>query len=105
MLIEAQIIVGGKINVLLPGDLGRNAIASLMAAIEGIGNIEKLPDLLVLEYEPVVRKVSKAVRGLRWIINEGFRIGCGDVPSFTSLRQRACRLANRSARPQNCSDH
>jgi hypothetical protein len=32
-----------------------------MASVEGICNIEELPDLLVLEYESIVRKVSEAL--------------------------------------------
>ena len=109
MLIEAQIVVGGEVDVALPGDLGRHATARLVAAIEGVLDIEQPPDLLVLEDAPIERQVRKAWRGLCRIVDDLLRLAGGQAAGFrrgaAGIGDGTCGLPDRASRVQSRSDH
>ena len=62
--VEADVVVGGEVEVFAPVDEDLGAEAIFMAAVEGVGEIEALGHFAVLDHRSVAGEVAEAAGGL-----------------------------------------
>ena len=62
--IEAQVVVGGEVEVCAAVDNGLGSAARLVASVEGVGEIEALGHFAMLDHRSVAGEVAEAARGL-----------------------------------------